>query len=115
MARLAKAIDKNVAERKAEDRRGFVVLLDDNSAENREKVAAFARKHSISLPLTIAPEGPKGPRAYKIHPDAPITVLIYKGKRVRANSVLAAPAPTDEQAQAKEVAAILAAADKALE
>jgi len=115
LTRLVKAIDKNVAANKADRRTGFVVLLDDNNAENGEKVAAFAKKHSLSLPLTLALEGHKGPKAYNIHPDAPITVLVYKGKKVRANSVLAAPAPTDDQAQAKEVAAIIAAADKALE
>ena len=114
LARLVRAIDKNVAANKDDRRAGFVVVLQDNNAENKNKVAAFAKKHEVSIPMTLALEGSKGPRAYKLHPDVPITVLAYKGKRVKANVALAAAAPSDAEAQAKEVAEVIAAADKAL-
>jgi len=112
---LARAIDKNVADHKGDKRAGFIVLLIDNDAGNREKVAAFAKEHAISIPMTIALEGSRGPRAYRLHADVPITVLAYERKTVKANFALVAAAPSDEAAQAKEVADILAAADKALE
>jgi len=113
LASLVRAIDKSVADNADDKRTGFVVLLDDNTAENQEKVAAFAKQHEVAIPMTIAPEGAKGPGAYKINPEVPVTVLAYKGKKVKANFAL--PAPGDEEAQAKEAADLIAAADKAFE
>ena len=110
---LVKAIDKNVAENKGDNRTAFVVLLDENSDGNRKKLAELAKANSISVPLTIAADGAKGPGAYKLNPDVPITVLVSKRNSVKANFALTDPAPKDDAAKAKEVADILAAADKA--
>lgn len=112
LARVARAIDKDVAE--ATDKRtGFIVLLADNNPDNQAKVAAFAKQHQIALPMTIATEGSKGPQAYKLNPEVPITALLYKGKKVGANLALAGTAPADEAAQSKEAAGVVAAAEQA--
>ncbi len=112
MARLAKAIDKFVADNKEKRAASFVVILDDNNAANQEKVAEFAKKNELAVPLTIALEGAKGPGAYNLNPEVPITVLASRKNRVVANFALAASA--DEEAQKKEAAEILAAAAKML-
>jgi len=72
LASLAKAIETNVAANKGDRRSAFFVLLIDNNAENQEKVAAFADKRGVTLPMTIALEGSKGPGAYKLNPDDPL-------------------------------------------
>lgn len=112
MAGLAKAIDKFVAENKEKRAASFIVLLDENTEANREKLAEFAKKHELATPLTIALEGAKGPGAYKLNAEVPITVLVSKKNKVQANFALAASA--DEEARKKEVADILAAAAKML-
>jgi len=110
---LVKAIDAFVSENKSQRMTGFVVLLAENNGENKAKLVALAKTHDISIPLTLAVEGAKGPGAYKLHPDVPVTVLAAKSKKVEANFALAAAADAD--AQKKEAADILAAAKKLLD
>jgi len=112
LARLAKATDKFVADNKEKRAAAYVVLLDDNTEANQAKLAEFAKKYDLAVPLTIALEGAKGPDAYKLNPGVPITVLVVKKNKVQANFALAASA--DDAAQKKEIDDILAAAAKAL-
>jgi hypothetical protein len=114
LARLAKAIDKFVAEHKKDQMKSFVVLLDENTQDNQKQLTAFAAKHALSIPLTIAIDGKPGPRAYKLNPDVPITILATRRNSVRNQFALTDPGPSDAEAQAKEVAAILAAAQELL-
>jgi len=93
---------------------GVVVLLDENNEANQAKVAEFAKKHDIATPLTIAVDGAKGPNGYKLNDAVPLTVLAARKNKVEANFALAAPAPSDEEAQKKEVSDILAATEKML-
>ena len=113
MARVAKAIDKFVAEHKNDRMAGFVTFLAKDNKENRDKLKGLAKKHGISIPLTISID-PKGPRRYKLNEAVPITILVSKRDKVKANFVLAGPAPSGAKAQAKEVEDILAAARKML-
>ena len=110
LTRLVKAIDTFVAQHKKQQMRAFVVLLDTNNAENRAKLAAFASKHGIAIPLTMAINGAKGPPAYRLNPQVATTVLVARRNVVRAIFALAGPPPEDGEAQAKEVDDILAAA-----
>ena len=112
MTRLVKEVDKFVEDHKPDRMAGYVVLLAKNDEENRKKLADFAEAKSISLPLTIAVDGPKGPAAYKLNSDVPITVLVSKRNKVEANLVLPAPEPKDPETQKAEVAQVIAAAEK---
>ncbi|MBM4035950.1 MAG: hypothetical protein FJ291_29785 [Planctomycetes bacterium] len=112
MTRLVKAIDKFVADNKEKRAASFVVLLDENNDANQAKLAELAKKNDVATPLTISVEGAKGPGSYKLNAEVPITVLVSKKNKVHANFALAASA--DEEAQKKEAAAILAAAEKML-
>jgi len=112
LASLAKAIDKFVADNKEKGAASFVVLLDENNEGSQAKLTEVAKKNGLTIPLTIAGDGAKGPGAYKLNPDVPITVLVSRKNKVQANFALAASA--GEDAQKKEVADILAAAAKVL-
>ncbi len=113
MARVVKAIDKFVKEHKKDRMAGFVTFLTKDDKENRDKLKEFAKKHKISIPLTISID-PKGLKPYKLNKAVPITILVSKRNKVEANFVLAKPAPSDSKAQTKEAEDIIAAAGKML-
>jgi len=115
LASLAKAVDTFVADNKSKRMAAFVILLDEKSEANQKKLADLAKAGELSVPLTIAADGAKGPGAYKIHADVPITVLVSSRNRVQANFALAGDAPSGEEALKKEAEPILAAAKKLLE
>lgn len=115
MTSLVKAIDKFVADHKDDRMAAFVVLLDENTEANQKKLEAIAEEQRVTIPLTIAMAGKKGPGGYELNPEVPITVLVANRNVVRANVALAGPAPSDEKAQAKEVEDVLAAAQAVLE
>ena len=114
MTSLVKAIDKFVADNKSKRMVGLVVLLDENNEANRKKLEELAESNKIAIPLTIAVDGAKGPGAYTLNAKVPITVLVSRRNRVKANFALTDPAPKDEEAQKKEAAPILAAAERML-
>ncbi|MBM4038532.1 MAG: hypothetical protein FJ290_08460 [Planctomycetes bacterium] len=114
LARLARAIDRFVAANKAKQMAAFVVLLAENSEENRRKLADLAKAEGLAIPLTLALEGPEGPADYKLNPGAPITVLLSRRDLVLANFALADPPPKDEAGQKGEVSRILTRATAVL-
>ncbi|MFP4056168.1 MAG: hypothetical protein ACLF0G_04800 [Candidatus Brocadiia bacterium] len=114
MVRLTKAIEKFVLfEHKQDGMAGFVVLLGKNNEENQKTLTELAEEHKLSIPLTLPASG-KDPAKFKLNKDVPVTVLVYKNKRVHANFALTDPPPKDEEAQAKEVEQVLDAASEML-
>jgi len=111
---LAKAIDKFVADNKSKRMAALTVLLAENNKANQQKLRELAEQNKISIPLTMSLQGSKGPGAYKLNPDVPLTVLVSRRNRVKANFALADPAPKDEKAQKAEIDPIIAAAQKML-
>lgn len=112
MTGLVKAIDKFVADNQEKKMASFVVLLDETNEANQKKLEELAKATGASVPLTIAGDGAKGPGAYKLSPDVPITVLASRKNTVKASFALAGS--KDEEGQKKEIADILAAAEKML-
>ena len=114
MASLAKAVDKFVAGHEKERMAAFVVYLAANDKENQDKLTTLAEEHKLSIPLTLPADG-KDPGALKLNKEVPLTVLVFRNKKVAANFALTDPAPADEKAQAQETEAVLAAASAMLE
>ena len=82
---LVKRIDKEIAKNTDKKLCSFVVFLTDDSEALEPEVGKLAEKEKIkNIPLTIA-ESLAGPPAYKIHKDAEVTVLLWKGQTVRFN------------------------------
>ncbi len=113
MARLAKAIDKFVADHKDAEARAFIVLLADNSAGSREALTAFAAKHDVATPLTLPANG-KDPGGLSLNKDVPLTVLCYRRKKVEANFAFAGDPPAEAAAHDKQIAEVIAAAEAML-
>lgn len=79
---LAPAVDQFVADNKGKDVRAFVVLLDANTQANRDKLAALAREHKLSIPLTIAADGVKGPKPYNLPASFDTRVVVANRNKV---------------------------------
>jgi hypothetical protein len=85
LASLVKTIDKQVADNKDKDMKAFVVLLTDDPDAGETKLKAFAEKHGIKhVPLTIY-DGVAGPPSYKVAKEAELTVLLWRGQKVKVN------------------------------
>ena len=80
-----KQLDVKVGKNKDKKMAAFVVFLTDDPDAMETKLEAFAKKHKIkNVPLTII-EGKAGPRTYKVAKDAEVTVMMWKGQKVRVN------------------------------
>lgn len=85
LASLVKQIDEQVAKNQDKNMAAFVVILAEDADEVAPKLEELAKKQGIkNVPLTIF-DGESGPGGYKIAKDADVTVLLWKGRSVKAN------------------------------
>lgn len=78
----AKAVDRLVQTHKDQRLAGFVVLLGEDTKANRQRLARLARKHDLSIPLTIAADGKQGPKAYRLDGHWDTLVLVTHRNKV---------------------------------
>jgi len=82
---LVKEINADVAANSDHKMAAFTVVLTDDADKTEEQLKALAKDANIDkVPLTLV-EGAAGPPAYKIAKDAEVTVLMWKGQKVKAN------------------------------
>jgi hypothetical protein len=84
LAGLVRKADEFVAKHKDEKAAAFLVLMTDDPDAAEEKLQELAKKTGSKIPLTIF-DGKTGPKNYKISKDADVTVLMWRGKSVKAN------------------------------
>jgi len=77
-----KAVDTLVEQNQAKKLTGFVVLLGENSDANRAKLSGLAKEHKLTIPLTIAADGAKGPSNYKLGEEFDTLVLVANQNKV---------------------------------
>jgi len=86
---LVKEINAQVAINKDKKMAAFTVVLTQDADKTEEQLKALAKKDNIDqVPLTLL-EGTAGPPAYKIAKDAEVTVLLWRGQKVKANFAFA--------------------------
>ena len=91
LASLVKQIDKLVAANQDKKMASVVNILGKDAEKSKTGTAAFAKKHEFAnVALVVPRENENGPKSFKINPKADITVLIYKGLKVKANHALTA-------------------------
>ena len=82
---LVKQIDDAVAKNGDKKMAAMVVYLSDDPDAGDKKLKELAEKEKIvNTPLTLF-QTTEGPDNYKISQDAEITVLMWKGLKVKAN------------------------------
>lgn len=82
---LLKKIDEAVDANRAAGLRSFGVFLSQDSRTLAPQLQTLAFDAEINLPLTIAAAPADGPGGEATHPDAAVTVLLYREQRVLAN------------------------------
>jgi hypothetical protein len=93
LASLVKRVDKLVAEHADKKLSAFVNLLGEDRETLETDAKSFAEKHEIEkLPIVVPVEFINGPDNFGIHPEAEETVMLYVGRKVKANHVFAAGA-----------------------
>jgi hypothetical protein len=85
LGKLVHGIDQALARHKAADLHGWVTFLHDDQTAFDPKVVAWGQKYAVrNVPLGVF-EGTVGPPAYRLAPDADVTVLLSVKQRVVAN------------------------------
>lgn len=82
---LLKKIDEEVDRQRASGLRSFGVFLASDSKELLPQVQTLAFDEKINLPLTIAAAPSDGSAGRSIHPDAAVTIILYREQSVIAN------------------------------
>jgi hypothetical protein len=105
---LLKQLDEAVAKNRAVELRTIAVFITSDSRATEAKLKEMVEKARLSdnVPLVI-PEDPATLKSYKVHPDADVTVVLYRRYKVLDNFAFKAG-----QFQEKDVKAILAALPK---
>jgi hypothetical protein len=80
---LVKKVDEATRKNRKSEMGSFVIFL-DKSDETEQKVKDFAEKQGIKETV-LALDNPAGPRGYNIAKEASVTVLLYTGRKVKAN------------------------------
>jgi hypothetical protein len=107
---LLKRIDDEVDRNRAAGLRSFGVFVAGDGKELLPQVQTLAFDEKISLPLTIAAAPSDGSAGRSIHPDAAVTIILYREQIVTANFVFRAEELKSEQTAAV-IKSILALAD----
>lgn len=79
---LMRNLDRLTDIHRADGFRGFGVMISDNPFGSISKVQTFAFNHKVSLPLTVAPLSVGSRSNQNIHPDAEVTVVLYRNRAV---------------------------------
>ena len=83
LASLVKKIDEKIGE--VDKLKSFVVIVPKAGDTPAEALRKLAKEAGIRhVPLTIG-EGPDGPPDYEIARDADLTILMWKGHKVKVN------------------------------
>jgi hypothetical protein len=99
LKKLLKRIDGEVDEHRAAGLRSFGVFVAGDSKELLPQVQTLAFDEKISLPLTIAAAPSDGSAGRSIHPDAAVTVILYRDQTVVANFAYRADELQAEQSE----------------
>ena len=89
VAELIERIDRSVDKHRADGLRGMAIFLDKDARLAQPLVAMMAWKRQLTLPLVFPVEA-GGPKALELSPDAQLTVLLYKERKVQQRLVFSA-------------------------
>jgi hypothetical protein len=109
LRKLLKGIDELVDAHRAEGLRSFGVFVtrDTNTKELLPAVQTLGFEEKINLPLTISAAAGDGPTSHRLHPEAAVTVVLYREQTVAANFSF-----RDGELTAADVERVLAAVRK---
>ena len=83
MTGLVKKVDEATRKNRKVEMGSFVIFL-DKSDEMEKKVKELGEKQDLKETV-LALDNPAGPNGYKIAKEASVTILLYTGRKVKAN------------------------------
>ncbi|MGL4554145.1 MAG: hypothetical protein ACRC33_23525 [Gemmataceae bacterium] len=83
MTSLVKAIDKATAENGKKKMGSFVVFCND-SEKLEDELKELAKKEKLEKCVLTLVDSKSGPGGYELHKDADITVVLYSGRKTKA-------------------------------
>jgi hypothetical protein len=110
LKKLLKGIDELVDAHRAEGLRSFGVFVARDSKALLPAVQTLAFEEKLHLPLTISAASIEGAAGQNLHPDAELTVILYRDQKVTANFAYRAGELT-----ADEIARVLTAVGRLAE
>lgn len=85
LGKLVQGLDRAVTDNKKADLRAWVTFTSDDQPSMDPQVVEWGKKHAIrDVPLGVF-EDAGGPPAYRLSPDAEVTVLLYVKQKVAVN------------------------------
>jgi hypothetical protein len=85
LAMLVKKLDKMVAAHQDQKLAAVVNILGEPTDKAKKKIYNFGEKHDLQkVPLAITQDGD----LFKINDDAAVSVMIYRGRKVKVNYAL---------------------------
>jgi hypothetical protein len=106
---LVKAIDKKTEENAKKKMGSFVVFCNDSEKLEGE-LKDLAKKEKIAKTVLSLVDSKSGPGGYELHPDADVTVVLYKSRKTKAQF-----AYKKGELKEKDIKAILEALPKILD
>jgi len=101
LAKLLKKIEEEIAEHQDAKLTSFVNMLGTDPASLKKDAAEFVKANGLERIAFVVPEEPaNGPADYKIAPDADLTIVCFKGGKVKANHAVAKGQLSDEKIEA---------------
>ena len=83
MTGLVKKVDEATRKNRKAEMGSFVIFL-DKSDEMEKKVKELGEKQDLKETV-LALDNPAGPKGYNIAKEASVTILLYTGRKVKAN------------------------------
>jgi hypothetical protein len=80
---LVKKVDEATRKNRKAEMGSFVIFL-DKSEDMEKKVKELGEKQDLKETV-LALDNPAGPNGYKIAKEASVTILLYTGRKVKAN------------------------------
>jgi hypothetical protein len=97
LASLVKKIDQVVADNTEAQLASFVNLLGPDANALDEAAKKMADEQQIKhVALVVPVDHQEGPSGLQLHPEADVTVILYKGTKVVANRALATGGLSDQ-------------------
>ena len=79
---LLKKLDDTIDRNRAVGLRGFGVLLSENQRDAVSKLQTMSYDSQLLLPLTVSAGQIDAPANQNVHPDAAVTVVLYRNQHV---------------------------------
>lgn len=101
LAKFVKELEEEIEEHQDAKLTSFVNMLGTDPASLKKDAAEFVKANGLERIAFVVPEEPaNGPADYKIAPDADLTIVCFKGGKVKANHAVAKGQLSDEKIEA---------------